>query len=142
MIYKSHHIELYINGKSVEFENQGDVDIRFNNILFDPTKISSNQAEYSFEFELPCAPTNNKIFEYANNLSKLNKFHARYDGELYADGTLIFKGSVTLNSVSNKHFNINLVSIKTNSLEDIFGDATMNEIPWDIDFEGAPSINA
>ena len=141
MIYKSHHIELYINGKSVEFENQGDVDIRFNNVLFDPTKISSNQAEYSFEFELPCTPTNNKIFEHANNLSKLNKFHARYDGELYADGTLIFKGSVTLNSVSNKHYSINLVSIKTNSLEDIFGEATMNEIPWDIDFEGASSIN-
>lgn len=141
MVKKNHYIELYINGKQVEFDSQEDVDIRFNNVLFDPTKITSNQSEYSFEFELPCTPQNNKIFEYANNLSKLNKFHARYDGELYADGTLIFKGSVTLNSISNKHYNINLVQIKNYSLEEIFGEATMNEIPWEIEYDGAPSIN-
>ena len=53
MIYKEHLIELYINGKEAELVSQDSVNIRFNNVLFDPTKISFTQAEYSFEFDLP-----------------------------------------------------------------------------------------
>ena len=102
MVYKEHLVELWVNGKKVEFESQESVNIRFNNVLFDPTKISSSQAEYSFEFELPCTPNNNKIFDYANNLSKLNKFHSRWNAELYCDGSIIFKGTMTLNSVKDK----------------------------------------
>ena len=71
MIYKSHYIELWVNGNLVELESQDSVNVRFNNVLSDPTKITSSQAEYSFEFELPCTPTNNKIFNYANDLAKL-----------------------------------------------------------------------
>ena len=144
MVYKEHLVELWVNGKKVEFESQESVNIRFNNVLQDPTKISSSQAEYSFEFELPCTPTNNKIFDYANNLSKLNKFHSRWDAELYADGNLIFKGTMTLNSVKDKMYKVNLVSVKVYSLDDIFGDAVMTDIKknpngdkWEIPFNGA-----
>ena len=136
MVYKEHLVELWVNGNKVEFESQESVNIRFNNVLFDPTKITSSQAEYSFEFELPCTPKNNKIFDYANNLSKLNKFHTRYDAELYADGTIIFRGTLTISSIKNKMYHVNLVSIKTYSLDDIFGDAVMTEIPWYIPFDG------
>lgn len=139
MIYKEHLIELYVNGKKVELESQESVNIRFNNVLFDPTKISSTQAEYSFEFELPMTKKNNEIFDYANNLSKLNKFHSRYQAELYADGNLIFRGSLTLNSFKNKKYKCNLVSVKVYSLEDVFGDSTMNEIQWEVPFDGAGS---
>lgn len=142
MIYKSHLVELWVNGSKVEFESQDSVNIRFNNVLQDPTKISSSQAEYSFEFELPCTPTNNKIFDYANNLSKLNKFRTRWNAELYGDGNLIFKGTLTLNSVKNKKYHVNLVSVKSYSLEDIFGDSVMSDIKgWEIDFEGVETIN-
>ena len=145
MIYKSHLVELWVNGRKVEFESQESVNIRFNNILQDPTKISSTQADYSFEFELPCTPTNNKIFDYANSLSKLNKFRSRWNAELYADGTIIFKGSLTLNSVKNKMYHVNLVSVKNYSLEEIFGESVMTSIrlpngePWAIPFDGAGS---
>ncbi len=164
MIYREHYIELFVNGQAVEFESQKDVSIRFNNVLQDPTKISYTQAEYSFSFDLPCSPTNNKIFDHANVLSKPNKFRSRYNAELYADGTLIFKGSLTIASIKNKKYNVNLVSVKTYSLEDIFGDTTMNQIRpmkrdasgnierdengkpihtnWEIPFDGAPTINA
>lgn len=164
MIYKEHYIELYVNGNSVEFESQKDVSIRFNSVLSDPTKITYNQAEYSFSFDLPCTPTNNKIFDYANNLSKLNKFRTRYDAELYADGTLIFNGSLTISSIKNNKYNVNLVSIKNYSLDEIFGETMMDKIrpmkrdssgnivrddngkplhvKWDIPFDGAPTINA
>ena len=144
MVYKSHYVELFVNGHRVELESQDSVNVRFNNVLFDPTKISSTQAEYSFEFELPCTPVNNKIFDYANDLAKLNKFRPRWDAELYADGNLIFSGTLTLNSVKDRMYNVNLVSVKVNSLDDIFGEAVMTDIKinpdgdkWEIPFNGA-----
>lgn len=137
MIYKEHLLELWVNGNKVELEDQKSLNMRFNNVLFDPTKISSTQAEYSFEFELPATPKNNTIFDYANNLSKLNKFHQRYNAEVYADGTVIFSGTITINSFKDNKYSVNLVSVKVYSLDDIFGDKTMNKIDWKIPFEGA-----
>ena len=137
MIYKEHFIELFVNGERLELESQEALDIRFNDVLSDPTKISSTQAEYSFEFDIPSTPNNDRIFDYANNLAKTNKFHHRYNAELYADGTLIFEGTLTLNSVKEKIYSCNLVSVKLYSLEDIFGDMTMDKIKWEIPFNGA-----
>ena len=144
MVYKSHYIELWVNGHLVDLESQDSLNVRFQNTLFDPTKISSTQAEYSFEFELPCTKNNNKIFNYANDLAKLNKFRPRWNAELYADGNVIFKGSLTLNSVKGGMYHVNLVSVKVYSLDDIFGDAVMTDIKknpngdkWEIPFSGA-----
>lgn len=137
MVYKEHLIELWVNGFKVDLESQKSLNLRFQSIFYDPEKISSTQAEYSFEFELPSTPNNNKIFDYANNLSKLNKFHSRYNAEVYADGTLIFEGSLTLQSYKDKMYKCNLVSVKVYSLDDIFGDDTLTDIPWEIPFDGA-----
>lgn len=142
MVYKEHLIELWVNGNKVELESQKSINMRFNNVLYDPTKISSTQAEYSFEFEIPSTPKNDVIFDYANNLSKLNKFHQRYKAEVYADGTVIFAGTITLNDYKDKKYSVNLVSVKVYSLEDIFGDKTMNQIKgWEIDFNGIETMN-
>ena len=137
MIYKEHYIELYVNGQKLDLESQKSLNLRFQNVLYDPEKISSSQAEYSFEFELPSTPLNDKIFDYANNLSKLNKFHTRWNAEVYADGTIIFEGTLTLNGFKNKMYKCNLVSVKVYSLEDIFGDAVLTDIDWEIPFDGA-----
>ena len=137
MIYKEHYIELFVNGNQVDLEDQKSLNMRFNSVLYDPTKISSTQSEYSFEFEVPATPNNNRIFDYANNLSRLNKFHQRYNAEVYADGTSIFSGTITLNSYKDKKYQVNLVSVKIYSLDDIFGDMTMNKIKWEIPFNGA-----
>lgn len=137
MVYKEHFLELHINGYKVDLESQKSLNLRFQNVLYDPEKIASNQAEYSFEFELPSTPNNDKIFDYANNLSRINKFHSRWNAEVYADGTLIFEGSLTLNGYKNKMYNCNLVSVKVYSLEEIFGDAVLTDIPWEIPFDGA-----
>ena len=96
MIYKEHFLELFINGQKAELESQRSLNLRFQNVLFNPEKISSTQAEYSFEFELPSTPKNDKIFDYANNLSKLNKFRRRLNAEVYADGILIFEGTIVI----------------------------------------------
>lgn len=141
MVYKEHFIEIWVNGHKLELIDQASVNIRFNSVLFDPTKITSSQAEYSFEFDIPATPQNNTIFDYANNLSKVNKFHQRYNAEVYADGDLIFEGTVVINEYKDKMYSLNLVSVKVHSLEEIFGDKTMDKIDWKIPFEGAGADN-
>ena len=149
MVYKQHLVEIWINEQKLELSSQKDLNLRLNNVLLDPTKISTTEASYSFSFEVPATPHNNKIFDYANNLSKLNKFHQRYSAEVIADGTIIFAGSLTINSYKDKKYSLNLVQVKSYSLEDIFGDDTMNLISgtksdqkWYIDFNGIETMNS
>ena len=139
MVYKAHYIEIFVNGHSLELESQDSLNLRFQNTIYDPEKISSTQAEYSFEFEIPSTPVNDKIFDYANNLAKINKFRCRFNTEVYADGVIIFEGTLTLNGFKDKKYKCNLVSVKVYSLEDIFGDTVMTDIPWSIPFQGAGS---
>lgn len=143
MITNQHFIEIYINGNLLELESQDSLNLRISDVLFNPTKTTTTQATYSFSFTIPSTPVNDKIFDYANNLSKLNKFHTRYSAEVYADGELIFDGSLTIQkySTKDKKYTCNLVNIKVNTLEDIFGDSVMTSLHWDVDFDGAPTIN-
>lgn len=141
MVYKEHNIELIVNKKQVDLGD--DFNIRINNVINDPVKLDYNQAEYSYSFNLPATKNNNIIFDYANNLSKLNKFHNRYTAELYADGNLIFEGSLTLNSYKENEYECNLVNVKIYSLDEIFSGMTMNKIKgMEIDFSGVTTMNA
>ena len=142
MIYKEHFIELYINKEKADLESQKSLNLRFQNVLFNPEKISSSQAEYSFEFDLPSTPVNDKIFDYANNLSKVGKFRSRLNAEVYADGSPIFEGTLTLNGFKDKKYSCNLVSVKVYSLDDIFGDSVLTDLDnWKINFNGVETIN-
>ena len=141
MLYKEHLIEIYVNGEKLELENQRSINLRMNNTLFNPVRISSSQAEYSFSFKIPSTPKNDRILNYANNLSRLDKFHVKYNAEVYADGHEIFHGTLTVKSYSEKTYNCNLVQIKLQNIEDIFGDSVMTDIPWYIPFDGASTIN-
>ena len=116
MIYREHNIEIYVNGELLDLESQN-INLRLNNTLFDPEKIASTQADYSFSFDVPSTPKNDKIFDYANNLSKLGKYLQRTHAEVYADGHLIFNGTMTVNSFKEKKYNCNLVSVKLYSLD-------------------------
>ena len=62
MIYRSHYIELFVNGKRLELESQRNLNMRFNRTILDPTKVASTQAEYSFSFSVPSTPNNDVIF--------------------------------------------------------------------------------
>lgn len=143
MISNVNYIELYINKQLMELKSQDSLNLRINNVLFNPAEVSTTQAEYSFSFSIPSTPNNDKILNYANNLSKLNKFHARYPAEVYSDGNIIFSGSLTIRKydASSKMYECNLVNIKINTLEDIFGDAVLSDVPWLVDFNGAETIN-
>ena len=144
MISNQNYIELFIQGQLVEFESQDSLNLRINNVIFNPTKTATKQAEYSYSFDIPSTPNNDKIFGYANTLSRINKFHTRYSAELYADGNKLFDGSLTINKykAKDKIYECNLVSIKVSSLEDIFGDDVLTDCSWNVPYEGAPTINS
>lgn len=142
MIYREHIIEIYVNGEKLELEDQKSINLRLNNVLFNPERVSSTQADYSFSFKLPSTPKNDRILNYANNLSKLNKFNVRYNAQVYADGKEIFHGSLVVKGYEGKQYNVNLVQVKMNSIDDIFGDSKLTEIPWFVPFDGAATINS
>lgn len=144
MVTDNHYIELYVNNEQVELEDQRSLNLRINDVIFNPATNTTKQATYSFSFDLPSTPNNDRIFSYANNLSKANKFHARYSAQVYADGELIFNGSLTVQkyNAEEKKYNCNLVNIKVNTLEEIFGDMKMTDLKWEVPFNGASDINS
>ena len=74
MITNRHNVELKVNGKTLEIYSLSQLNIRINNTVFDPEKITDTQTEYSFSFNLPVTPKNIEILGYTNVLSKNNKF--------------------------------------------------------------------
>lgn len=144
MVSNNHYIELYINKEAIELESQESLNLRINNVLFNPTKTTTTQAEYSFTFDIPSTPNNDKVLDYANNLSKTNKFHTRYKAELYADGNLLFDGSLTIQkyNTKSKMYSCNLVNIKVNTIDEIFGEMTLTDLKWEVPFSGASTINS
>lgn len=128
----------------VELESQESLGLRINNVIFNPTKVSTTTGEYSYSFKIPSTPKNDKILNYANNLSKTNKFHVRYPSQVFADGNLIFDGSLTIKKydAKDKIYECNLVNIKISTLEDIFGDDKLTDMSWYVPFEGADTINS
>ena len=143
MISGNHYVEIIVNGNPLEITDQESLNLRMNSVLYDPSSTNITQADYSFSFQIPSTPRNDKALGYANNLSRPNKFHSRYSAEVYADGQLVFKGSMTVDSYDHgdKLYECHLVNIKRNTVEEIFGDATLSDIPWEVEFDGAPTIN-
>lgn len=143
MISNNHYIALYINDELVDLESQESLGIRINNVIFNPTQVSTTSGEYSYSFKIPSTPNNDKILNHANILAKTNKFHVRYPAQVYADGDLIFNGSLTVKkfNAKEKEYECNLVNIKVNTLDEIFKDDVLTDMSWYVPFEGASTIN-
>ena len=131
-----------VNGEIIDILDRNSINLRINNHLYDPVEINNTTAEYSFSFNLPQTPKNNRIFDYANILAKPNKFNKIFSCEVYSDELLIFTGQLRISAIKDGFYQVNLVSIKVANIEDIFGDMKMNELDWGIIFNGAPSINS
>ena len=141
MISKIHEVSIIVNGEKVDIYSMESLNLRMNNLVFDPVAISTKTGEYSFSFELPATSRNNKIFNYANNSSKLNKFNTKYNCEVIADGLMIFNGILRLTDTQTKNYKCNLVNIKVYNVEEIFGDMVMSDLNWQVDFDGTSTIN-
>lgn len=137
----NHNIQLCVNGEIVDISDVGGLNIRFNSVLANPTSISSTNGEYSFSFTLPKTPKNQRIFGYANILSKPNKFSHSFNATFEVDGLLIFSGNLLINKINKEGYSCNLYLNKQNTVESIFGEMMMNELDWKVDYNGATTIN-
>lgn len=140
MITGTHTIELLVEGERLDIYSQEKLNLRINNVVFDPVQVNNKTGEYSFSFNLPATPKNNRIFNYANNSSKDNKFTIMRNCDVIADGETIFSGIIRLSESSTGDYKCNLVNVKVNNIEDIFGEMKLNEISWEIPFEGTSTI--
>lgn len=142
MLKKIHQIDIIVNNEPIELYDPEKLNLRMNNVLFQPEAMTSKTGEYSFSFEIPATPKNNKIFNFANSMSKLNKFNTLYDCSVNVDGMEIFVGTLRLTDTKEDKYTCNLISIKVSKIEDIFGDTMMNELDWKVDFDGTTTINS
>lgn len=144
MVTSEHYIDLYVNGERIEVSSEDGLGLSIDSVLFDPTEAVTHSAEYSYSFEIPSTPSNDKVFNYGNNLSRNNKFHSRYSAQVYADGELIFDGSLTVQGYdgSSRTYECNLVNVKINTVEEMFSGDTLTDIPWSVPFSGAETINS
>lgn len=141
-INKTHEVNIFINDERADIFSQDSLNLRFNNTFADPSKISTIQTEYSFSFTLPITKTNNKIFDYANILSKRNKFNKRFKTHVNVDGILIFDGELILQSINKEGYKCNLYINRLNTIDKIFGDTTLNQITnWKIQYNQNETIN-
>lgn len=141
MILDNFNLQLYINGEIVDMDSE-DTSIRINDTLFDPTKLTASTTTYSYTFDLPKTKRNCKIFDNVNVLSKRGKFSKRWDAELYSGEELIFSGSLKITEIDTTKIKCNLYIPKVNTIENLFGDSTMNMFDWFVDFDGISTINA
>ena len=137
---RNYSIELVVNNEIVDLPK--DFDLSINTKVFNPEDILTKTSEYSYTFALPMTPRNCRIFGYANVLSVPSKFVKTYNAELNADGLNVFRGKLRISEISQRTFKCNLVIVKVNTIEDIFGDATLDMIDWKVDFNGISTINA
>ena len=139
MITKNNDIELVVEGQELDISNS--INLRLNDVLYNPLTVSNNQSSYSFSFDLPATAKNCKVLGYANVLEAPAKFSQRYNVTVYASSNILFEGTMIVNSLKEGKFNCNLVSVQVLSLEDIFGDMKMSDINWSVPFDGIPTIN-
>lgn len=139
-ITKNHTLDIIVNGENLEL-SENSINLRMNRVINQPNKLSTTQGEYSFTFNVPVTKHNAKLFNHINVPSRNNKFNTRYGATVIADGITIFEGTLKITGIDNNEFKCNLYKSKVNTIDNIFGDMTMNQVKWSIPFNGINTIN-
>lgn len=141
MLRKNNKLEIFANNQIVYFADESDLNLRINNTIFNPEKIETTTGEFSYSFDLPICPQNNRIFGYSNNLAVMGKFNRVYNAEVYVDGILIVEAQLYINSINKETYSCNLINIKLNKIDEIFGELKLNSIKWEVPFTGTNTMN-
>ena len=119
-------IQLYINGKLCDIDD--DVKIRLEKDFDNKTEHVIEQAEYSFEIDLPVTDRNRECFGYTDVFDVGAKFNQNYDAVLNVDETCILKGKFVMDSIDNEEYSGNLYVPAMKSLKNVLGDKKMKDI--------------
>lgn len=119
-------IELYIDGVLCDLDK--DFSVRLNRKFLNVEGLSAKDAQYSYSITLPLTGANNAAFGFANVEETRGKFNRVYGAELIVAGIRIFIGKFRLSEISAKKYKGNLYVPAAKTVEDIFGDMSMNQI--------------
>ena len=124
------------SGKEYILDTYGTENINLTLQVDDVRDISSKNASYSKDFNLPATKNNNKFFEHYNNLDRITvdfNVYKNVKALLYEEDVLIFEGFIRLLNVLDKDteitYNVVLFNDVTN-LIDTLGDSTLCNLDY------------
>lgn len=132
-------IEIIIMGEPLDISS--DLSLRLNTVLFSPEKVISDEEKWSFSFEVPCTPKNNRLLGYGNAIPSVNKFFRLISCSILAGGEEVFSGRLAIDSCDGNVYSCNAVVMGDNSIEGIFSSMTLAQLDWSVPFNGVESIN-
>ena len=119
-------VQLYINGKLCDVDEEIDIQLEKD---FDNTEEHViEEAEYSFEVELPITDGNRTAFGFVDVFYVGNKFNQVYDAVLNVDESNILVGKFILEEIDNEYYSGNLYVPAKKTLKDVLGDKKMQDI--------------
>lgn len=119
-------IQLYINNKLCDVSD--DVKINLDKDFDNKDEHILEEAEYSFEINLPVTNNNREAFGFSDVFDVGSKFNQSYDAVLNVDETCILKGKFIMEDISNEEYSGNLYVPTRKSLKNILGDKKMKDI--------------
>ena len=119
-------IQLYINGKLCDVDDEFDIRLEKS---FDNTNIHViEEAEYSFEIELPITKRNREAFGFVDAFDVAAKFGQVYDAVLNADEVNVLVGKFIMEEIESDKYSGNLYVPHKKTLKDVLGDKKMRDI--------------
>lgn len=119
-------VQLYINGKLCDIDEE--MDIKLEKSFDNQDEHVIDEAEYSFEVELPITKRNREVFGFVDVFDVGNKFSQNYDAILNVDETKILVGKFIMDEIDDEYYSGNLYVPSSKSLKDVLGDKKMNAI--------------
>lgn len=118
-------IALYINNIKADIKQGTDISLS--------KSMGGGDNGYSYSFNLPSTPTNQRIFSALNKLESGNKTFKNYSARLVVDDLTSFDGFVRVDSADKDGYSVNLVGGQSNKLEELLGEDKLNDIKLDDD---------
>lgn len=119
-------IQLYINGKLCDIDEE--LDIQLEKDFDNSEEHIIEEAEYSFETDLPITDRNREAFGFVDVFDVGNKFNQVYDAILNVDESNILVGKFILSEINSEYYSGNLYVPAKKSLKDVLGDKKMQDI--------------
>lgn len=119
-------IQLYINGKLCDIDDE--MDIRLEKNFENTDEHVIEETEYSFEVDLPVTERNREAFGFVDVFDVGAKFNQSYDASLNVDEVNILKGKFLLEEIDSEYYSGNLYVPAGKSLKDVLGNKKMKEI--------------
>ena len=117
-------VQLYINGKLCDVDEE--MDIQLEKDFDNSEEHVIEEAEYSFEVELPITDGNRTAFGFVDVFDVGNKFNQVYDAVLNVDESNILVGKFILEEIDNEYYSGNLYVPAKKTLKDVLGDKGIN----------------